>query len=350
MASLAIRSTAIAAALALLTMEAAAQNSLGIGSNEATAPSSGLFGGLMQWINTQQQDFYRSLTGALKTMRDGRGTPWLLAGLSFAYGVFHAAGPGHGKAVISSYMLANDVALRRGILLSFLSAGLQAVSAILLIGAAFLALRGTSVSMTDATRFLEMASYALIAGFGAWLLWKKARPIFIRPPVLAHSLSAAHAHAGHHDHGRHAHSRHHDDAHDHHGHGDRHAHGETCGCGHSHAPHPAALSGERFDWKSAWTAVAAVGVRPCSGALIVLTFAFLNGLWLGGIASVFAMALGTAVTVSVLAVLAVTAKSWAVTFAGGGRTGERIHLAIEIAGAAFILLIGLTLLSASLSA
>ena len=328
---------ALALVLTHLSGLAYAQSSLGIGTNEATVPSSGLFGGLMQWINAQQQGFYRSLTGALKGMRDEGGQPWLLVGLSFAYGVFHAAGPGHGKAVISSYMLANEVALKRGVLLSFLSAGLQAVSAILVMGLVFLALRGTSVSMTDATWFLEVASYALIAAFGAWLLWKKARPLFSRPIAQAHSLSAAHAHGYLHHHG-HVH------AHDHHD------HDEACGCGHSHAPDPAALSGDRFDWRSAWTAVAAVGVRPCSGALIVLTFAFLNGLWLGGVASVLAMALGTAITVAVLAVTAVTAKNWAVAIARGGRAGERIHLAIEIAGAGVILLIGLTLLTASLSA
>lgn len=318
--------------LSLLTLNAAAQSSLGIGTNEATAPSSGLFGGLMQWINAQQQGFYRSLTGALKAVRDEGGQPWLLVGLSFAYGVFHAAGPGHGKAVISSYMLANEVALRRGVLLSFLSAGLQALSAILVMGLVFLALRGTSVSMTDATWSLEVASYALVAAFGAWLLWKKARPLFTRSALPAHSLSAAHAH-------------------DHHDHGHDHPPGEVCAsCGHSHAPDPAALTGARFNWRSAWTAIAAVGLRPCSGALIVLTFAFLNGLWTGGIASVFAMALGTAITVSVLAILAVTAKNWAVALAGGGRAGGRVHLAIEIAGACLVLLIGLTLLTASLSA
>ena len=62
---------------------------------------------------------------------------------------------------------------------------------------------------------------------------------------------------------------------------------------------------------------------PGQTALIVLTFAFLNGLWAGGILSVFAMALGTALTVSVLATLAVTAKNWAVAAAGDGRAGHR---------------------------
>jgi ABC-type nickel/cobalt efflux system permease component RcnA len=110
------------------------------------------------------------------------------------------------------------------------------------------------------------------------------------------------------------------------------------------------ISGDRFDWRTAWSAVAAVGLRPCSGALIVLSFALLNGLWAGGIASVLAMALGTAITVSLLATLAVTAKNWAVAFAGDGRRGNRIHAAIEIGGAAMVLLLGLVLLSASLSA
>ncbi len=348
-----------------------AQSSLGIGANEATLPSTGLFAGFINWINVQQQGFYRALTGALKAMRQDGSQLWLLVGLSFVYGIFHAAGPGHGKAVISSYMLANEVALRRGIMLSFVSAFLQAITAIVVMALLFLVLRGTAISMTKATWTLEVASYALISVFGAWLLWRKAGPrvasLFGRAP--AHSLSAAHAHAhaGHHAHGHdHDHSRcghdhhgHDHDDHHHHDHGHHHSHahahshgpGEVCAtCGHSHAPDPALLGGDRFSWKTAWSAVAAVGIRPCSGALIVLTFAFLNGLWAGGILSVFAMALGTALTVSVLATLAVTAKNWAVAAAGDGRAGNRIHAAIEIGGAAMVMILGLTLLTASLSA
>jgi nickel/cobalt transporter (NicO) family protein len=339
-----------------------AQSSLGIGANEATLPSTGLFAGWLNWINVQQQAFYRALTGALKAMREDSSKLWVLVGLSFAYGVFHAAGPGHGKAVISSYMLANEVALRRGILLSFISSFLQALTAIIVMTIVFLVLRGTAISMTDATWFLEIVSYALITAFGAWLLWRKAGPL-LRAPLgrnPARSLSAAHAGHGHanphhfspHDHD---HAGHHDRGEDdHHGHDPHHDHshgpGEVCEvCGHAHAVDPAIIAGERFDWKTAWSAVVAVGLRPCSGALIVLTFAFLNGLWLGGILSVFAMAIGTAITVSVLATLAVTAKNWAVAFAGDGRTGNRLHSAIEIAGAGLVLVLGLVLLSASLA-
>ncbi|TWG49391.1 MULTISPECIES: nickel/cobalt transporter [unclassified Aminobacter] len=342
--------------LATLVSAGHSQSSLGIGSNEATLPATGMFAGLLNWINVHQQNFYRSLTGALRSMRDGGGGAWLLVGLSFAYGVFHAAGPGHGKAVISSYMLANEVALRRGILLSFLSALLQSLTAIIIMAAVFLILRGTSVSMTDATRFLEVASYVLVTAFGAWLLWQKAWPrlraLFVGQP--AHSLSAASHHEHHHHHDHHACSHghhHHDHAHDHHQHHGHHHHDDVCpSCGHSHAPDPKLIGGERFDWKTAWTAIIAVGLRPCTGALIVLSFAFLNGLYVAGVLSVLAMGLGTAITVSVLAILAVTAKNWAVAVAGDGRTGNRVHAAIEIAGAAFVFLLGVMLLSASLTA
>ncbi|MBO6538073.1 MAG: nickel/cobalt transporter [Rhizobiaceae bacterium] len=350
-----ILSALVLAALALTISDATlAQSSLGIGNSEATVPSTGLFAGFLNWVNTQQQDFYRALTGALKTMKkDGSGT-WVLVGLSFAYGVFHAAGPGHGKAVISSYMLANEVALKRGIMLSLLSALLQGLTAIIVMGAVLLALRGTSVSMTDATWFLEIASYALITGFGLWLLWRKAGKrlagIFSARP--AHSLSAASATHGHHDHTHHDHSHHHHDHnHDHGHHHHHHAEGEVCpDCGHAHMPDPSLLSQREFSWSSAWTAVAAVGLRPCTGALIVLSFAFLNGLWMAGVLSVLAMSIGTAITVSILATLAVTAKNWAVFIAGEGPRRETIHVAIEIAGAAFVFLIGLTLLTASLAA
>jgi len=343
-----------------------AASSLGIGTNEAVLPSTGLFYQVTNWINAQQQGFYRQLTQAMKAIKTDGAAMWLLVGLSFAYGVFHAAGPGHGKAVISSYMLANEVALRRGVMLSFVSAFLQAATAIVLMTLVYFVLRGTSISMTDATNFLETASYALIALFGAWLLWKKAGIPLLRRlrGSPAHSLSAASVAAHRHDHAAHDHDHDHHDHHDHshhdhahhdhapHGHANpahgEHGHVHDDHCGHSHAPDPMLLSGERFDWRAAWSAVAAVGIRPCSGALIVLTFAFLNGLWLAGIASVLAMAVGTAITVSAMATIAVLAKNWAVALAGDGHAGNRIHRTIEIGGALFILLIGVTLFAASL--
>ena len=318
-----------------------AQSPLGVGSAEPSFSMGGPLGGFFAWINTYQQGFYRALTGALKAMRDD---PWALTGLiglSFAYGIFHAAGPGHGKAVISSYMIANEVELRRGVGISFVSALLQGLTAILLVGAAFFVLRGSGITMTKATRVMEIASFALIALFGAWLL---ARKLLSLRTAAATVSSASATMTGR---TRSAPSRFQAvevTDHDHAG------SGAYCdACGHAHAPDPRLLGGRRFSLQEAWSAIVAVGLRPCSGAILVMSFSLLNGLYLGGILSVLAMSLGTAITVSILAILAVTAKGVAVRFAGpGSAAAGRVATGFEIAGALFILLIGLSLLGASL--
>ena len=93
--------------------------------------------------------------------------------ISFAYGIFHAAGPGHGKAVISSYLVANQETAWRGIVLSFVSALLQALVAVVLVGICAWLLNATSQTMCGAERAIEIASYGLIAVFGARLVWTK---------------------------------------------------------------------------------------------------------------------------------------------------------------------------------
>lgn len=313
---------------------AQAQSSLGIGGAEqAVQPTGGIFGGFFNWIGTEQRAFYRSMTDALRDMREDGSAVWLLVGLSFLYGILHAAGPGHGKVVISSYMLANETELKRGVMLSFASSALQAVSAIVIVGTGFLVLRGTAVSMTDASNWLEIASYVLIIAFGLWLFWRKLKSA--RAEKAHHHHTHDHEHTHVHDHG-HSHTHHHED-------------GEVCStCGHAHMPSPKQLSG-KMDWRSALAAIFAVGVRPCSGAVIVLSFALLNGLYMGGIVSVFAMAVGTAITVSTLATIAVTAKNTALKFSGSTIMNARLHNGIELFGAGLLVVLGGLLLAGSLA-
>ena len=344
---------ALALALFFSGHALAQKTSLGIGMNEVAMQPTGPFAEIILWINMQQRSFYLAMTHALKGMRED---PWqasILVGLSFLYGILHAVGPGHGKAVISSYMLANETTLKRGIVLSFASSMLQAFTAIFVIGLTFLVLRGTTVSMDDATHYMEMASFILIIAFGLSLLWRKV-PVLFRPRVahlMPEKIVAGHDHHHDHDHDHHDHGHSHGvHSHDHHDHGHHHNHaaGEVCEtCGHSHAPDPAMIAGD-FNWKTAWSAIIAVGLRPCSGALIVLTFSLLNGLVLGGVLSVFAMALGTFITVAILATLAVTAKNVALRVSGASALSGRVQNIIEIGGALFIVLLGVLLLTASL--
>ena len=339
----------VIAAITLLAVAGAshAQSPLGIGSAEPSFSVGGPFAPLMQWINVHQQMFYRALTGALKAMREDGWALGSLIGLSFAYGVFHAAGPGHGKAVISSYMIANETQLRRGILISFVSALIQGAVAIGLVGAAWLVLRGTSITMTKATQAMEIASFAMVALFGAWLLARKLWSLRIKREPVAVFATAGETSAGRTSgmgtglrfQGKPVFADHdHDGA------------GDLCSaCGKSHAPDPMLLKSKNFSLHEAWSAIIAVGLRPCSGAIIVMSFALLNGLYLGGVLSVLAMSLGTAIMVSVLAIMAVSAKGLAVRFAGAGsRKAAGISHAIEIAGALFVLIMGLLLLGASL--
>jgi nickel/cobalt exporter len=317
------------ACLWLAADQAHAANSLGLGASEQAIKPEGMFASVLMWLQNQQAAFYKLLTGELKEMRTDGSHVYALAGLSFAYGIFHAAGPGHGKAVISSYMLANEIAARRGIVLAFASAVLQALTAIAVIAILSLVLRGVGIRVADATWWLEVVSFAGVTALGAWLLWRK---IFGGRHDHAHGKDHAHAH-GHHDHG-----------HDH----EHHVHDESCG--HLHAPDPKTLGKQNFSLRQAWTAILAVGLRPCSGALVVLTFAFLNGLYFAGIASTFAMALGTGITVAVLAAMAVWAKDAAVRIGGAANRGASIHRAVEIGGAAMVFLFGVTLLGAALTA
>ena len=173
----------LALVLAALTVAdpVLARSSIGIGTSDpVVAPGNGVFSALFVEIAARQREFFSALREALIGLKRGEGALAFLAGLSFAYGIFHAAGPGHGKAVISSYMLASRAELRRGIALAFASSLVQGVSAILVVGAGWYLLRGTGISMTDATDWLEIASYALVTVFGLYLLARAMRKIGAR--------------------------------------------------------------------------------------------------------------------------------------------------------------------------
>ncbi len=287
--------------------------------------------GVLGWIAQQQSDFYQALVRSLDALRTDWTAFWVLGGLSFLYGIFHAAGPGHGKVVISSYVLANEAEMRRGVLLSFLSAMLQSLVAIAFVLVAALLLGMTSMAMNDAAHWIGVLSYALIALLGLWLIVRKvfglghthhapaaAPEISMRSLAQRHLGQPAHAlaaggapltnfkpaGAGPDAHGRmpgHAHygHSHGDEGHDHHD--------------HAHVVTPQQLRGS---WREQLGVVLAVGLRPCSGALIVLAFALSQGLVAAGIAAVLLMGLGTAITTGILAALAVGAKDLARRLAG----------------------------------
>ena len=288
----------------------------GVGTSDAPGGAwlTGPLGPFFLWIGQRQSEFYKALTGAFAGIKaDGRAA-FLLLGLSFLYGVFHAAGPGHGKAVITSYLFATGETVRRGIAIAFASAFVQAFTAIAIVAVAVMVFRAAAQSMTVATQWIEIASYALIVLVGLWLLWTKTFG------------------GGHHHH-------HHDTASDNPGHDHTH---------HEHGHEPAAPV--RSSWMAAAAAILAVGIRPCSGAIIVLVFAISQGLFAVGVASALVMAVGTGITVAVLATLAVSAHGFALRLAGTDSVvAWRVVRGLEILAALLVVALGLTLLGGALA-
>jgi ABC-type nickel/cobalt efflux system permease component RcnA/ABC-type uncharacterized transport system substrate-binding protein len=306
-------------------------------------------GGFVGWILVKQGEFYRQISALMRAAKADGSAVWALLGLSFLYGIFHAAGPGHGKAMISSYLVANEETWRRGVVLSFASALLQAVVAVALVSAAVLLFKASTKSMCDAERVIEIVSYGLIALVGARLLWVKGRAFSsalhaLERPLRAVGAAVTPPHK--HDHGHHDH--HHD--HHHHQHAHVHSHGhhdhddDASAWGHAHGPEPEELAGPG-GWKRGLSAIVAVGLRPCSGAILVLVFALAQGLYWVGVASTFVMGLGTAITVAAIATVAVSAKSFARHFAKS-RAGYGMLLlrGIEVGAAVVVTVFGTLLL------
>jgi nickel/cobalt exporter len=287
------------------------------------------FAAVVGWIAQMQQSMQRQLAVAVKNLKSGNaiGAGLLLAGLSFVYGVVHAAGPGHGKAIISAYVLANEETVRRGILISFLAAMIQAFTAVILVGLLLLGLNATGFQVNAWVKQLETVSYGLVFLVGFYLLvteivrlWRRRR------------LAVGHVH--HH---------HHDDVHDHHDH----EHHEDCEACH-HMVDARTLTGP-VSWRKMAAVAMSVGIRPCSGAVLVLIFALTQGLFWAGVAATFAMAVGTAITIAVLATLALGSRELALRLGGGNtRWADAVWSTCAIGGALFVMMIGLLLVAASL--
>jgi nickel/cobalt exporter len=352
--------------LAALMDDAFAQGSPFGGPRPGTAPvpTSGIVG----WLFAKQAEFYRQFSGLIRASKADGTAAWTLMGVSFLYGIFHAAGPGHGKAVISSYLVANEETWVRGVVLSFLSAMMQAIVAVTVVGIAAVLLHASASTMNSAVNWIETLSYTLIIVVGARLLWVKGRAFIAalrelgRPSAaVGAAVTPAHAAHDHHDHGHdhhvHEHNEHcehdhhahaaapghdahgdHDHEHSHHDHSHHdHDHDDASAWGHAHAPEPKELAGPG-GWRRGLTAIVAVGLRPCSGAILVLVFALAQGLFWVGVASTFVMGLGTFITVATIATIAVGARAWAQRIAGARSSYGTLAMRGIEAGAAVVIM------------
>jgi nickel/cobalt exporter len=399
---LALVSVALGVALLGLSADVFAVTShpFAIAEQRLSTSSTGWFAEFFAQMAMWQSHFYRQLTGAVRAWQQDGWAAWLLLGLSFAYGVFHALGPGHGKAVLAAYVLANRETVKNGAILALLSAFLQALVAIALVGIAAGLLNVSGLALTRATWWLEIASYAMMVALGAWLVfrqmirpaWRWLTQRFARASTATLQSDASHSaqsnqqiqqdHHHHHDHNHRDHHHHdHGDRHDHVGHRaqhdhqplrahqphrelsssaapklatqlqphDTHQHDEHCG--HLHAPDPAMLAG-RLTWSKASSAILAVGLRPCTGAIFVLVFSLAQGFFIAGVAAALAMGLGTGLTVAALTTASLWLNQATVSVVGGQQrvVGRWLLLAVQGLASVALLTLGILLFGAALNA
>jgi nickel/cobalt exporter len=288
-----------------------ARNPFGMGMREAAPAATGVGA----YILALQSSFFRGLQAAVAALKESGAAFWSLMTIGFAYGVFHAAGPGHGKAVIAAYLVASERALLKGVLLSLAAALVQALVAIALVGVVAVALRATAATMGQVTSAVEIASFAAVAVVGAALTWRKAGKLLGTAALSWHRAPPP-----------------------------------ASDCHHIHLPPPAEID-RMTRLREMAGVVLAAGIRPCAGAIVVLVFALSQGLFPAGVAATFAMALGTALTTGAIATVAVFGKALALRLAGGrGATGALLLAGLELVAAAFVLVLGGSLLAGMWSA
>ncbi|UWQ55114.1 nickel/cobalt transporter [Leisingera caerulea] len=243
------------------------------------------FGGagtIAVWAADGQREAQNAMARGLRALRAGEpGALTALLSLCFAYGFFHAAGPGHGKLVIGGYGMGKPVPLLRLAGLALASSLAQAATAVLLVAGGLMLLDWGREQLTSAAEdVLAPVSYGLIALVGLWLLARGLRR-------LLGSRAGAHGADDHH---------HHDET------------GEVCAsCGHRHGP-TAEEAANVHSLRDALAIVGAVALRPCTGAVFLLLLTWRMGVLWSGIAGAFAMGLGTATVTVAVAVAAVTMR------------------------------------------
>ena len=274
--------------------------------------ASGALAVLERQTTEAQRAVQSALAGAIRQLRAGNpGALAALLGVSFAYGFFHAAGPGHGKLLIGGYGMATRVRLAPLAAIALAASLAQAAVAVLLVYAGILLLGWTRDRLQGVSeQMMTPVSHAAVAAIGLWLVWRGWRGL--RPAPVHH-----------------AHDHHHD-----------------APCGHAHGPSIEQVAG-LHGWRDAAALIAGIALRPCTGALFVLVLTWQMGIGASGILAALAMGLGTASVTLVVAGLSVWAREG--TFAAlPGSTLARAAPMLEIAVGGIIALVAARLLVAAI--
>jgi len=283
--------------------------------------ASGGFDQLAAWAAGEQRAFQNQIAQALRATRAEQ--PEAVATLllvCFAYGFFHAIGPGHGKVLIAGYGLGRKVAFLRLSAISLLSSLGQAVTAVVLVYAGVLIFQMSRDKLVETTeQIMAPVSYGAIAAIGLWLVIRALRSFARRRRAAAYQA--------------HQHDPHDDD-------------GVCSECGHRHGPTVDEVA-RAGTLREAFILIAGIAARPCTGALFVLILTWQMGIAMVGIAGAFSMALGTALVTTLVGWTSFGLRGGLLTSAATTRFATLLAPTIELmAGLMIVVIAGGLLLRA----
>jgi len=277
----------------------------------------GGFDRLGLWAALQQREFQNAIARALRSARAGEaGAIAAVLGACFAYGLAHAAGPGHGKVLIGGYGFGRKVPMLRLSLIALAASLAQAVTAIVVVYGGVLILNIGRQAMVGAVEVvMAPISYGAIALIGLWLMWRGLRK-FLAGRTPPHD----HAHEGH---------------------------GDVCAsCGHAHGPSLDQVE-QAGSLRDAIMLVGGIAMRPCTGALFVLIITWQMGIGGLGIGGAVAMALGTAMITVFVGLAAGGLRGGVLAGLSGSSQVARVVAGIELlAGSVVVFIAGGLLLRA----
>ncbi len=280
-----------------------------------------------RWLLSMQAAFQADLAQALRGVSRGQGAAfWALMGLCLSYGFLHALGPGHGKALLGAYGVARRIGAARLAGIGLGAALAQATVAVALVVGLALAVGLGRATLTEVERgVLAPAGLIALAGLGLWLIWRAWRRLAVAQATAAMDPVAGKAGAtgpatamlASAQTGRRA---------------GAHVYRADCppdcpACGTNHLP-PAQAMLQASSAREIAGLIAAVAIRPCSGALLLLFLTWQMGLLWVGVAGAYAMALGTAGVSITLALALVAGRDGLMRLGGGWLSGPgRLWLA-----------------------
>ena len=220
----------------------------------------------------------------------------LFLGISFLYGLLHAAGPGHGKALVSSYLFASNHRYAKALSMASLIALVHTFAAFLLTLVIYMMFElFFNAFFADVSYYTTKLSALLIIGIVVYLVGKKYKALSKQPLPKMVAFST---------------------------------HPFACQCG--------ACSSKSSS--TDWAVVISAGIIPCPGTVTIFIFALSSGAYFLGFLAALAMSCGMSFVIALAAFSTLFAKKTFQTKA------PKILVYSEILSLAIMLLLGCLLL------